>query len=593
MKRLVRIYNIILFIIAVGLSWLQTEGSLGFYHLAEMEPKYILVNLVTIGAVWSVLMLITNRTWLASLLLSLVSTGISVVNYYVIAYKGNPLTFMELKNFSAALNVASSYSFNLTFTVLSILMIFALVTALCIAGACLQRKYGKPSDVKRRLVVSAVILVGMFAGVYVSYLAPASVVPHNLGNWRWKDTYYKYGYAISTADSLRMMFDYLQEPEGYSEEVLESIDISVQQQGNTPDVILILNETFYDLGQITDLNADAPYLSNYENMEGLYTGYVVVPDAGGGTNRSEYELLSGNSVRLLPGITPFTTLDLSDANSIVSHMNRLGYDTLGAHSESGESYYRIRSYNALGFDHIYFDWQFPYKEPLKNRIYATDESLYRSLIEWNETVMDEAPRFSYLLTIQNHGEWEGNPPEADTIHAASDYGAYDEIVDEYLSCIQTTDEAFRKLTEYYSESDRPTIICMMGDHSPNFADEIADGGYSDEELELRLRRTPLLIWANYDLEIADYDLGMMSMNFVVPTLLDMAGVTLSPYYQYMLDLKQDVPVLTTYGIYYDADGNLHRYSDETEYTEAVNNYFYLEYYNLSESEPRKYFEPIA
>lgn len=199
----------------------------------------------------------------------------------------------------------------------------------------------------------------------------------------------------------------------------------------------------------------------------------------------------------------------------------------------------------------------------------------------------------YLLTIQNHGDWNLNPSEYDTVHANSDYGNCDEDVNEFLTSIQQTDRSFQTLIEFYRTVERPVVICMMGDHSPYFASEIIDKSLTEDEANLLLRKTPLMVWANYDLGIENYDLGTMSINYVIPTLLNMAGVSLSPYYQYMLELKQDVPILTSYGVYYDKTGNMYDYNEETQYTDAVNKYFYLEYNNLSDYRNQNLFDAFS
>ncbi|MEI3280165.1 MAG: sulfatase-like hydrolase/transferase [Eubacterium ramulus] len=41
----------------------------------------------------------------------------------------------------------------------------------------------------------------------------------------------------------------------------------------------------------------------------------------------------------------------------------------------------------------------------------------------------------------------------------------------YLSLVKRSDDAFRELTEYFSQVTEPTIICMFGDHLPSIEDE--------------------------------------------------------------------------------------------------------------------------
>ena len=115
---------------------------------------------------------------------------------------------------------------------------------------------------------------------------------------------------------------------------------------------------------------------------------------------------------------------------------------------------------------------------------------------------EDQPRFVFLVSIQSHGDYDMNPPEEDIVHAATDYGEYDSIMDEYLSNIYMTDRAFGELTEYlteqYEKTGRKVIVAMAGDHAPSFVDHVADHTFTDENnLQILERSTPYLIWANY------------------------------------------------------------------------------------------------
>lgn len=357
--------------------------------------------------------------------------------------------------------------------------------------------------------------------------------------------------------------------------------------------MLILNETFFDLNQVADIQTDVPYLAGISGLDNLLSGYALSPNAGGGTNNSEYELLSSNSLYLMPGITPFVALDLTDAKTVSSHMGALGYRTSAAHSGASSNYSRSYAYPALQFQNVRFIQDFQDLTTYEQRAYATDESVYKNLIRWYEEDPKDQPRFHYLLTIQNHGDYDVLPQESDTVHVQNDFGYYTEIINEYLTQIKQSDEAFVELTRYFSQVDRPVIVCMVSDHAPTFAKEIASKSLSEQERNLVTRKVPLLIWANYPLE--QQDLGTMSMNYVVPTLLDIAGVQLSPYYSYLLQLKEQVPILTSYGDYYDAQGNRYTYDTDTgaPYEEAVDNYFYLEYENLKKERNQAFFQPYG
>lgn len=176
------------------------------------------------------------------------------------------------------------------------------------------------------------------------------------------------------------------------------------------------------------------------------------------------------------------------------------------------------------------------------------------------------------------------------MHAATDYGEYDSIMDEYLSNIYMTDRAFGELTKYlteqYEKTGRKVIVAMAGDHAPSFVDHVADHTFTDENnLQILERSTPYLIWANYPLENAGQtsatdEYNRMDMCMLAPTLVENAGLPLTPYYQYLLALKQVAPVVTAANDYMDADGVTHTYGENAELDAWVHGYFNLEYNNI-------------
>ena len=102
---------------------------------------------------------------------------------------------------------------------------------------------------------------------------------------------------------------------------------------------------------------------------------------------------------------------------------------------------------------------------------------------------------------------------------------------------------------------------------------------TEEERVLYLHSTPFVIWSNWGLE--EKDMGFIGMPYLMPFLLQTAGVNQPPYYQYMVvDLMENVPVLTSFGLYLDKEGIQHSYTDQSEYSDIINQYFYMEYWNL-------------
>ncbi len=581
----------------LAFAYIQLETSSAYTSISEwlhyMSTKYALLNLFTIVILFFAFLILTNRIWLSGVLFCCIYSVIALVNHYCIVLHGLPFTVMELKNARTALNVIGAYKITLDLKAGCILLLWLLGVVVCIFA----KKFEKACRIKRSFIIILLrdaCMIALSIGVlYFGYFSAKPIKPRVTIGWMWSEAYRDYGYMACQIEIFDRSRNYLMKPEGYSAEKLGSLNIDATGSGETctPDVIFILNETFYDLSLITELSADKDYLENIHTMDHVITGYAVVPIVGGGTNNSEYELLTSNSLYLMQGITPFNVIDMQGANSIVSHLDRLGYYTLAMHPGVGSSYQRSKAFSAMGFDEVHFIEDFTGCEYYKKREFLTDQSVYRNLIRWYENRIGEMPVFMYCLTIQNHGGWASNAKEDAIVHAGTDYGEYNAQIDEFLSCIDMADRAFAELTEYFAEADRPVIICMVGDHAPYIAPEIADSSNSEAKKQLYLRSVPFVIWSNFDME--GRDMGFVSMNYLASVVLKEAHIAVSPYYQYMLGMMASVPVLTSYGIYLDSEGNFCDIGGQTQFSELIDGYLYLEYNNLSGDKRQEFFEPYG
>lgn len=590
-------------------SWIQFQISCIYssrYEIGEIDIRYIILNILTNYVLLGIIYILVNSFWCSCLLFSILTLCVSVINHYTIKLHSSPLTISELGNLKTALNVIGNYDLNLK----EVLPAFAIFVLECFL--CLVMKRSRNDEVRRLkniLIRDICMIVSFILIIYCGYLSSASFMPE-LKYWTWVTPYQKYGYLPCVVKTACTVQDIPVKPNGYYEGCVDDIKIvDKYTNAKTPDIILILNESFYDLSLLENMETDVPYMENIASMENTIKGYVVNPS--GGTNPSEYELLTSNSMKLMREKVPFNTLDFTDANSIVTHLKQIGYHTIGAHCAPPINYNRGMVYPAMGFDEIYFEDDFKDIAYYGNRGYATDECLYKNLLSWLERE-DETPQFVYLLTIQNHGGWDLNERDLDTVHAENDFGEYDEEVDEYLSCIRLSDIAFKEFTDRLKDIDRDIIVCMVGDHGPSFTSKMAGDSESDQSWLLRTS-VPFVIWANFTLpdEVCasrgnmiqgmplryetenrnDIAGQCISMNYLAPTLLNIAQVELSPYYQYMLELKSKIPVLTPFVVYFDKSGSAYAYDSSSEYTEMVNNYLYLEYNNLQKNREQRLFDP--
>ena len=588
--------------VAVGfISRYQLELSDGVTpSFLELQwPLYAPLNALTAFCLTLILFAVLGKWSRATGISGAVFTVIALINYYTRDLHGSALMPQDILNLGTAAEVMGSYTLKITKDVVTIVLLYLPILAIVFVQAQLVKGAPQHASWKMRGVRVAGSALGVFFVMFFGYFGPVTIKPKTTYGWAWQNTYYTYGYLAGTIEATSLMADPIIEPENYTDTAVQTAaqkagdyvaPASPESAEDYPDVVLILSESFYDFDLVTDLQADTDIMPVTKDLPNSVYGHTISPHVGGGTNSTEYEMLTSNSLILMPSITPFNWLNLYNANSVVSYLKGLGYTTMAAHPYTNSNYRRDSAWLTLGFDETHFQDDFPTKETYGSRPYQTDSATYRDLEGLYEAMPEDQPRFVFLVSIQSHGDYDMNPPEEDIVHAATDYGEYDSIMDEYLSNIYMTDRAFGELTEYlteqYEKTGRKVIVAMAGDHAPSFVDHVADHTFTGENnLQILERSTPYLIWANYPLENAGQtsatdEYNRMDMCMLAPTLVENAGLPLTPYYQYLLALKQVAPVVTAANDYMDADGVTHTYGENAELDAWVHGYFYLEYNNI-------------
>lgn len=567
-----------------------------YYYALEICNKNWLFNgavftFVNIFLIYSLIYLLSTvfvKRWIASIVCGGVTTTVSVINFYTVMYRNKPVSPLDIQNAQTAFNVLGSYEFGFHFTVLASLVLYA---AGILTAVFLLRKYEKEKEQGvREYIIRLGAALGLSAVLlYLVFFAGFSLKPKHTLVWSWEETYKKYGFLCVSEEMWESSLNLVKKPYGYDEEALKSAfsenddkESGKAKKERTPDIILIMNETFFDLSNVTEIETDKSVTPFIDSLKNKVTGYSIVPGSGGGTNRSEYELLTSNSLTLMPDVTPFAFLELDGADSIVKFLKEKGYETAASHCAGDVNYARGIAYPKLGFDNSYFIGSFGDFEKYGERPYATDKYVYEHMIEKYNS-MGDGPRFFFNLTIQNHGDWDLNDENEDLIHTTSDFGEYTDDINEYLSCISLSDSAFEYLVNYYKKCDRDVIICMVGDHSPVFTPEIATIDVNDSFEYLKLYATPYVMWANFDIE--DGDLGYTSMPYIVPLMLKYAGVAPSEYYAFMINMYDKFPAVMSNNHYMTAEKEV-VYYDNSKIAPEIKTYFDLVYNRIGKDANR-------
>ena len=337
--------------------------------------------------------------------------------------------------------------------------------------------------------------------------------------------------------------DDVEQPTGYSSETVEELleegsssttaDISTTEQ---PNIIVIMSETFADfreLNHTSDLDQYYAPLDRILAQENTYHLTTVVPTFGGGTVKTEFELLMGLPVRSLSdAYIPHQLLDDKEeiAESFASIYRDQGYTTSYVHPYYSNFYQRDEIYDRYGFDNLLFLDDLTVPAETWHNDYVTDETVFRQA----EALLEQSdgPDYIHLTTMQNHMPYDtaedGTPP-----------------YEFYLEGIEKTGQALEEFLEYLSQMDEPVIVYFTGDHFPYFSEEgnvYERTGITSENCQ-QLYYQSSFLWSNQPVDWEALNIPDALSSFYVPHLLYQAsGLPDSAFVDTMLMAMAEEPV---------------------------------------------------
>lgn len=488
---------------------------------------------------------------------------LSVVNHIVYAFKSSVFAVSDLVNTKTAFNVLAYYNLHMEYYWVALIL-------------CSVISFGLICFVDFPIIQRKRIMVPFF-GSMIGFIVFCYAIDYGQMLYSMNDMTMCFGYPFAFMSSGYESLKGLSEPKDYDKEYAESIvdeDLKVVGE-NTPDIIFIINESFYDLNVFPNVTMDNNPFEKLDARDDVVRSYTVGSLIGTGTNVAEMENLSSCSSYLYPNITPFMHFAMDKMPSVLSVLKDLDYVSLANHVGNKENYNRHLQYEKMDFDLIKWQEDCTNLEFFGNRggqLYS-DASVYANLKKWyNDNLSLNKPLFSYCLTIQNHAGYGFNPSELDSVHVKVNGKEQDEL-NEYASCVALSIDSYLELIDSYKNSDRDVIIIMVGDHGPYFVRDLDDGSLDNH---LRLRETPCLFWSNNQKYIENWkklgtESGEMSFIYVMPRLFETLGWNMNGMYGLLCDLYTKYPIITNTGEVY--DGSHKKVEDISE----VSKYFSVAY----------------
>lgn len=587
-RRQLRWYHLFLMLIADTWCFFIIE-YVNNPDLLQMKWYYMLLNIGGIFIMNLIAFFWFNSLKRSVLLIHIIWSAMTIVFFIVYAERGEPFQLIDLFSIRTAATVASTYTFRPT---------RALIIDI-IAGIGLTIIYTFiPIDyvlVKKNKVKKILMRIGVTAFMIAAYPFYLNV------NWNGAlgimtdlfapiRTYHEYGTTVGFFCVAKYMR--LTPPDGYSATETEEIarKAQLEKKSNTTttvkpvNIIAIMNESWADYNYAGKLNTPDEIMPFYDSMkENTIKGHTLVCITGGGTAKTEYEFLTGNSVKRFPGMVPYVSYFTQKEYSLVSTLEAQGFQTAAMHPYKGSNWNREAAYSLMGFDRFYTQDDFN-KNVLKYHGHISDQANYEKIVDVIAHKKNkDQPFFLFDVTMQNHGGYTANDLGTDL----TTKGIMSTEANHFLTLEKLSDKALRYLIEYFKNYDEPTIIVMFGDHYPtlpNYFTSVVSGGKGVDKLPLDQKEkwyaTPFFIWANYD--IPEQQDVVTSTNYLGTTMLENTGWEMADYNYYLKNLQKDIPALNHLG-YLGTDGHYHSWEKgDKDVLHKEWEYECLQYTNLKE-----------
>ncbi len=586
-----RIKDVVIFVLYPAVLFFLSAFTM-YDDFLDFKWKTMIVNILIYEILLFFLFCLFNKAKTAIRTEVIFVWILGIANAYIYRFRHSYIRPWDITSISTAKNVAENYDYTPDARmVISGVIMIALVI---LAGFCRLEARKLFGDRQFLRVVGAAI--SLFLIVSIGAVVQRDAVKDMLGIYTTffdsKGMMKKNGMALNFMYQMKYLT--VEKPDGYreteEEEILSSYASEGEKPERLPDIIVLMDEAFSDPAVDGDFTTNEDYMpfvhSLQQGRENTITGYINVSVNGGNTPNTEFEFLTGNTMGFLPeGSIAFQQYVRHAIDSIPYFLKGYGYQTFASHPYKANGWDRPRVYPLLGFDEMYFKEYFEELNPKLVRRYISDESHFEAVSDKTDELGEKGPVFSFNVTMQNHSSYSkdsyDNFERIITVDVPEEEREQALTMDNYLSLVRYSDDAFKKLIERYENKDRDTMIVFFGDHQPEAATFDVmwseNGKYWDdlsEEDYINTYRVPFVIWANFDIdEMTDVE---TSANYLGNLVLKEAGFSLDSYRSFLDAYSEDHPVVSAIRSI-DRDGKQTMHDD---WGDSLIDYQKMQYYEM-------------
>ena len=555
--------------------WLTGWGFVG--KMFTSANFVAVLNLILWGVLYVILLMLTNRFWVATPIFLAVTFIVAVIEHFKVSIRYEAILPSDLNFLKAdAGNLMSFMPSGAQWTILIAVAAFAAFVALFVFLNRLDARHGRlfrGSDKRSRSVnaiarLLLILLPGLFFTLY-------SMQVSTVGSWAkgfatvmgdkpsmWDSVYDAQRNGPLVAFTRQLNPKVMVKPDDYSEETMKQVaaryekaakKINAKRSANMTDstVIYVLSESFSDPSRVPGLKVNKDSMPKIREIkQNTTSGLMLSSGYGGGTANLEYMGLSGLSMANFDSslTSPYQQLVPSEHwTPTINQMWGAAKNSIGLHPYESSMYSRATNYKKFGFSHFYTltgPDVISHQDKIDDSPYVSDEATYQSTLE--EVRKTKSNQFLQVITMQNHmpyHDWyKHNDFKASSTTGKPLKDDEKESIETYQKGASLTDGATAGFLSELDKLDKPVTVVFYGDHLPG----IYSSASADDDNSLALHQTDYFIWSNKasgtqgnKIDNAEYS----SPNFFVAQAAEHMDAKVSPYLAFLTEMHSKISAM--------------------------------------------------
>ena len=555
--------------------WLTGWGFVG--KMFTSANFVAVLNLILWGVLYVILLMLTNRFWVATPVFLAVTFIVAVIEHFKVSIRYEAILPSDLNFLKAdAGNLMSFMPSGAQWTILIAVAAFAAFVALFVFLNRLDARHGRlfrGSDKRSRSVnaiarLLLILLPGLFFTLY-------SMQVSTVGSWAkgfatvmgdkpsmWDSVYDAQRNGPLVAFTRQLNPKVMVKPDDYSEETMKQVaaryekaakKINAKRSANMTDstVIYVLSESFSDPSRVPGLKVNKDSMPNIRKIkENTTSGYMLSSGYGGGTANLEYMGLTGMSMANFDSSLSSPYQQLVPGQHWTPTINQLWgapKNSIGVHPYESSMYSRAINYKKFGFSHFYTLTGpdiISHQDKLGSSPYVSDEAAYKSTLE--ELKKTKSNQFIQLITMQNHmpyHDWYPNNEFTAQSTTGTALGKTEqESIQTYQKGAAITDQETEKFLKQLDKIDKPITVVFYGDHLPGIYSTASE----DSNNSLALHLTDYFIWSNKASSSQGNkaeNSAYTSPNFFMAQTAEHMNAKVSPFIAFLTQMHQKISAM--------------------------------------------------